>query len=147
MPKEDLCKLLIHSIPKDASMDEVKSALTSSRTLGAASNTSSSPAAKSPSGQKAGIPEPASFDGDIAERKLFAVYAHAGVANDAFKKLPGQQSVDSMGRATKTVSQQYAGLQADSSAHHHVCIPRLACVFLFDVQHLLGQHRIMLARL
>ncbi|MEW5302763.1 MAG: hypothetical protein WDW36_005512 [Sanguina aurantia] len=80
--KEDLCKLLLHSIPKDATNEQITALFQ-----------------RAPSG-----PQPVQLEGSAADKKLTAVFKHAGDANDAFKLLEGQASKDSAGRAFKEVT-------------------------------------------
>lgn len=79
--KEDLCKLLLHSIPKDTTNEHIMALFQ-----------------RVPTG-----PQPVQLEGNAVDKKLTAVFKHAGDANDAFKLLEGQASKDSAGRAFKEV--------------------------------------------
>jgi hypothetical protein len=78
--KEQLRKLLVHSIPTAATAEQLQQVF-----------------------QGAGHPY-ISMEGKVADRKLHVVFEHPGAADAAFTALPGQRETDSMGRATKVVS-------------------------------------------
>ena len=78
--KEQLRKLLVHSIPAAATPEQLQQVF-----------------------QGAGHPY-SNMEGKVADRKLHVLFEHPGAADAAFTALPGQRETDSMGRATKVVS-------------------------------------------
>lgn len=80
MPKEDLCKLLVHSIP--ATLASPQLAIT--HAFGAAR-----------------APPPAAVEPGGAPRQLLLVFADVAAANAAFNALPGPRGADSLGRHQK----------------------------------------------
>lgn len=81
VPPGELKKLLLHSLPAGTSEEALR------RVFAAA-----------------GAPAFVSLEGELGrDKKLHAVFAQPGDANEAFKKLPGTLGKDSWGRATKEV--------------------------------------------
>lgn len=78
VPKEQLRKLLVHSIPSGTTPRDVAAVF-----------------------ELLGVPAEA-IEGDVSSRKLHAVFKHPGDANEAFKRIPGRWETDNGGRRVKT---------------------------------------------
>ncbi|GAX76252.1 hypothetical protein CEUSTIGMA_g3696.t1 [Chlamydomonas eustigma] len=113
VPKEDLSKLLVHSIPAGVTEEDFRRVFSSSYASTSVTNADEQGRKKKDTGRSDGIaqggksqlvPSFESIEGDLSNKKVVLIFKHAGVANEAFKNLEGPQTFDSLGRATKTVS-------------------------------------------
>lgn len=133
VPKEDLRKLMVHGLPKGTTSEQI-AGMFAAAAAAAARPTLGGPASAAPGAKTAAAPSPeaaaagaaaaaakdaggsqkhataALVPGEVelqpCGKRAYAVFAHAGMANEAFRRLPGPASQDSHGRAVKDVRLQ-----------------------------------------